>query len=315
MAKRGRRSKVKAPERPPSQSAERLFEDALEKGIASVPTLKIIRVAGVALGGGKTDKTAVAVIEFFPDQKRVFLRSLRDKVAASGEETGDDMLCRILNREERDLALIAIDAPLQMPKCIRCALPVCPGVDLCREPEIRWMRDLHKKRDKTKRPNKMFTPYTERAVEVYISHHLEEPFHPSHALGANAAPLTARADFLRRRIQAPLIEVYPKLSLWRIGMALNMQKSHLRFHRHAVDSDESRLAILKKLIEKEIAFVYQQDLRLMVETSVAFEAFLAALTAFLRIRGQTERRPTGFPKDEAWIEFPRAKIQWFDDAP
>jgi len=307
----GRRSKAHAP----AKSPERAFEDAVEKAIASVPTLQIVRLAGVALGGGKTDKTAIAVMEFYPDQKRVFLRSLRERVTARGEQTADDVLCEILNRDEKDLALIAIDAPLQLPKCIRCALPSCPGVEACREPEIKWMRELHRKRDKTKRPNKMFTPYTERAVEVFISNELEEPFHPSHALGANAAPLTARADFLRRRLKAPLIEVYPKLTLWRIGTALNMQKSHLRFHRHAVDSDESRLSILKKLIEKEIAFVYQQDLRVMVENNAAFEAFLAALTAFLKIRGQTERRPPGFPKEESWIEFPKQKIQWFEHQP
>lgn len=307
----GRRSKSHAP----AKSPERVFEFEVEKGIASVPNLQIIRLAGVALGGGKTDKTTVAVIEFYPDQKRVFLRSLRERVTAKAEMTADDVLCEVLNQDEKDLALIAIDAPLQLPKCIRCTLPRCPGVDSCREVEIKWMREVHRKRDKQKRPNKMFTPYTERAVEVYISHELEEPFHPPHALGANAAPLTARADFLRRRLKTPLIEVYPKLTLWRIGAALNMQKSHLRFHRHAVDSDESRLYILKKLIEKEIAFIYQQDLRVMVENNAAFEAFLGALTAFLKVRGQTERRPPGFPKDESWIEFPKQKIQWFDTAP
>lgn len=277
-----------------------------------------MRLAGVALGGGKTDKTAVAVIEFYPDQKRVFLRSLRERVAGSvsgkvagrDEATADDVLCEILNQDEKDLSMIAIDVPLQMPKCVRCKLK-CPGVKDCREPEIKWLRDAHRRRDKTKRPNKMFTPYTERAVEVYISNELEEPFHPSHALGANAAPLTARADVLKRRLSTPMVEVYPKLTLWRMGMALNIQKSHLRFHRHAVDSDEARLYILKKLIEKEIAFIYQQDLRTMVEQDIAFDAFLCALTAFLKVRGQTEKRPAGFPKDEAWIEFPRQKIQWF----
>jgi hypothetical protein len=280
--------------------------------------LQLVRLAGVALGGGKTDKTAVAVIEFYPDQKRVFLRSLRErisgsvtgKVAGRDETTADDVLCEILNHDEKDLSLIAIDAPLQMPKCVRCRLP-CPGVKECRELEIKWLREVHRRRERVKRPNKMFTPYTERVVEVYIANELEEPFHPSHALGANAAPLTARADVLRRRLTTPLIEVYPKLSLWRIGMALNIQKSHLRFHRHAVDSDEARLYILKKLIEKEIAFVYQQDLRTMVEQDIAFEAFLCALTAFLKMRGQTEKRPVGFPKDESWIEFPRQKLQWF----
>jgi Protein of unknown function (DUF429) len=317
MAKAQRRttSKKAAPSRGSQKGEDFLYEPTFSR----LQSLQLERFAGVVLGGGKTDKTAVAVIEFYPDQKRVFLRSLRDRITIKGsgkntgrgEITADDALCEILNDDEKDLSLIAIDSPLQLPKCIRCTLPKCPGVETCREPEIKWLRETHLKREKSKRPNKMFTPYTERAVEVYISNELEEPFHPSHALGANAAPLTARANFLQRRLKTPLIEFYPKLTLWRIGTAMNMPKSHLRFHRHAVDSDESRLYILKTLIEKEIAFVYQQDLRLMVENNTAFEAFIGALTAFLKSRGQTEKRPSGFPKDESWIEFPKQKIQWF----
>jgi hypothetical protein len=173
------------------------------------------------------------------------------------------------------------------------------------------MRDVHRKRAPSKRPNKMFTPYTERAAEIHIAHALEEEFHPPHALGSNSAPLTARAHFLSRRLKTSLIEVYPKLTLWRIGVALDIPKTHLRFHRHSVDGDEARLHILKTLIDREIAFIYHQDLRLMVENNSAFEAFLSALTAFLVYRGQNERRPVGFPKGEAWIEYPKEKISWF----
>ena len=287
-------------------SVERL----LETGGTVIGDMQVVRFAGVALGGGKTDKTAVAVLEYYPDQKRVFLRSLRDKVSGKGETTADEALYEVLTEDEKDLSVIAFDAPLQLPQCIRCEMR-CPGVQDCPDPEVKWMRELHRKRDKTKRPNKMFTPYTERAVEIYIANELEEPFHPSHALGANSAPLTARAHFFKQRLRVPLIEVYPKLSLWRVGTSLAMPKSHLRFHRHSIGSDESRLYILKTLIEKEIAFIYQQDLRTMVENNVAFEAFVGALTAFLKFRGQTEKRPPTFPKEAMWIDFPKQKIQWF----
>lgn len=307
MRKATRRKK---PAKTVKGAGPKAIERLLETGGTVTLDLQCIRFAGVALGGGKTDKTAVAVLEYYVDQKRVFLRSLRERVSAKGETTADDALIGILTSEEKDLSVIAIDAPLQLPKCIRC-IERCPGIQVCSFPEIKWMRDAHKRRTKHKRPNKMFTPYTERAVEVYIANELEEPFHPSHALGANAAPLAARAHYLARRLRVPMIEVFPKLSLWRIGMALDVPKSHLRFHKHAVDSDAARLYILKSLIESEIAFIYQQDLRTMVENNVAFEAFIGALTAFLKFRGQTERRPTSFPKEEIWIDFPRTEIQWF----
>jgi hypothetical protein len=277
---------------------------------AVIPSMKLVRFAGVALGGGKTDKTAVAILDYFPDQKRVFLRSLREKVAGRhaakpGEEiTADEALLSVLNDEEENLAIVAFDVPLTLPVSIG-------GSKRDEERVLAWMYKQHARRSKDKRPNKMFTPYTERAAEIYISSELEEPFHPPHALGSNAAPLTARAQYLKKRLKQTLIETYPKLTLWRIGQALQIPKSHLRFHRHAVDSDEARHHILQTLIEKEIAFVYQQDLKTMVENNVAFEAFLCALTAFLHFRGQTEKRPRDFPKTEAWIDFPVQHIRWF----
>ena len=275
-----------------------------------VPKMKIVRFAGVALGGGKTDKTSVAILDFFPDQNRVFLRSLRERVAGKhaakpGEEiTADEALLSVLNDEEHDLSIIAFDVPLTLPVSIG-------GSKKDEEKVLAWMRKTHERRAKEKRPNKMFTPYTERAAEIYISNELEEPFHPPHALGSNAAPLTARAQYLKKRLKQTLIETYPKLTLWRIGQALQMPKSHLRFHRHSVDSDEARLYILKMLIEKEIAFIYQQDMKTMVENNIPFEAFLCALTAFLHYRGQTEKPPRDFPKTEAWIDFPVQQIKWF----
>jgi hypothetical protein len=277
---------------------------------ARIPKMKIVRFAGVALGGGKTDKTAVAILDFFPDQNRVFLRSLRDRVAGKhaskpGEEiTADEALLSVLNEEEQDLAIIAFDVPLTLPVSIG-------GSKSEEEKVLAWMRKTHERRAKEKRPNKMFTPYTERAAEIYISNELEEPFHPPHALGSNAAPLTARAQYLKKRLKQTLIETYPKLTLWRIGQDLQMPKSHLRFHRHSVDSDEARHFILKTLIEKEIAFIYQQDMKTMVENNIPFEAFLCAITAFLHYRGQTEKPPRDFPRTEAWIEFPVRLIKWF----
>lgn len=275
-----------------------------------MPVLKVVRFAGVSLGGGKTDKTSVAILDYFPEQKRVFLRGLREKVAGKhaakpGDEiTADEALLSVLNEEESDLAIIAFDVPLTLPVSIG-------GSTKDEERVLTWMRKQHVRRSKEKRPNKMFTPYTERAAEIYIANELEEPFHPPHALGSNAAPLTARAQYLKKRLRQTLIETYPKLTLWRVGQALHMPKSHLRFHRHAVDSDEARHYILKTLIEKEIAFVYQQDLKTMVEHNTAFEAFLCALTAFLHYRGQTEKRPRDFPKTESWIDFPVKNIHWF----
>lgn len=276
-----------------------------------MPTNLSHRFAGLALGGGKNDRTSVAVIEFFPGHSRVFLRSLHERIRADHLESADEKLYQILASREPNLVSVGVDAPLQLPKCLRCALP-CPGYDQCHEPEIRWHWRMHAQMLARKKKLKLFTPYTERCSEVYISSCLEEPFHPAHALGANLAPLTARALFIARRLELPLFEVLPELTLWRVGRALKVAKSHLRHCSHSFEGDESRHHFLKILVEREIAFLYQQDIRTMIENSSAFEAFLCALTGFLRFRNQVERRPKDFPRGEAWIEFPKTQIQWFE---
>ncbi len=270
---------------------------------------EILRFAGVSLGGGKTDKTAVAQVEYFATQKRLFLRSLFTNVASQAEKSSDQQLYEILT--ESQFKLVAFDVPLQFPLCVTCTLK-CPGFEKCKLPHIKWMWDFYRKRNKVKRPNKLFTPYTERCTEMYISSELEENFFPSHALGANAAPLAARGHFVTRRLKKQaLIEVFPKLSLWRIGSSLDIPKSYLRFHRHSIDGDEARYYILSRIVEMNIAFIYQQDLRAMVENSNAFDAFLGALTAYLKFRGECEKTPKDFPKSEAWIEIPKQKVTWF----
>ena len=271
--------------------------------------LKVYAFKGVALAGGKTDKTCIANVDYYPEQDKIFLSLLEEGIKSTVKGTSDALVLDSLTKGKKKPQLIGMNAPLRLPKCMRCRLR-CPGYENCRESEILWLWKHYKARNSKKRPRKFFTPYTERCSEFYIANELEEKFHPPHALGTNLAPLTARAHYLQRRIKAPIIEVYPKLSLWRIGRSLGIQKSYLRFHKHSIEGDDSRMSILERLIERDIAFVYEQDRRSMVENNQAFEAFLCALTAVLKFRGQVEKRPPGFPKSESWIEIPKKNIYW-----
>lgn len=270
---------------------------------------EVVRFVGLSLAGGKTDKAALAVMEYFPKHKKIFLSRIFDKIKSDESISADLKICEILQQYRNEVHTLALDTPWQLPLCLTCTLK-CPGFENCREPHVQWMWDQHRKRTKKKRPKKLFTPYTERCFEMFALSELEEVFTMNHAMGANSAPLLARAAFLKRRIDLPVIEVFPKLSLWRLGRTLGVMKSHLRFHRHSVGGDESRRNILDHLTDRNIAFVYQQDVKLMIENNHAFEAFLCALTAFLKFKDQTESRPESFPKSEIWIEFPNKKLDW-----
>jgi hypothetical protein len=270
------------------------------------------RFVGISLSGGKADKACLAVLEYFPKHKKVFLSRLVEKIKSDEVHSADYKINEVIRQYDR-IVNIAFDVPFRFPQCL-VSTPPCPGIESCSEPHVRWMWDYTKKQNDKKKPRKLFTPYTQRCVEMYVSTELEEPFHMQHAMGANVAPLLARAMYLQRSLQIksqiPCLEVFPKLSVWRVGRALNVMKSHLRFHKHSIGGDESRREIIQALSSHNVVFVYDQDVKLMIENNHAFEAFICALTGFLKMKGQNEERPAGFPAKEDWIEFPRAQIKW-----
>lgn len=230
-----------------------------------------------------------------------------DKIKPEGDISSDLILCEEIMKKK--IETLAYNVPLTLPKCFTCRLK-CPGYEVCDEGEILWMWDHYRKLESEGRAGKLFTPYTERCVEQYLMTEIEEAFHIQHALGANMAPLTARAQFLNRRLKMKAIEVFPRLSLWRIGRSIHIQKSYLRFHNHQMGGEEAREFVLRELVRRHLVFLYEQDVRLMVESYHAFDAFICALTAVLKFKGQCEGRPRGFPKREGWIEIPKESIVW-----
>lgn len=271
---------------------------------------RLHRFIGVSFAGGKTDKTCIAVIEYYPQHKKIFLTKLIEKIKSESEFSSDFKVYQFLQQYHEHIEFIGFDVPMTLPPCIDCKL-TCPGYESCSVDEVEWMRAANERMMKRKKPKKNFTPYTQRAVEFQLMESLEEKMQIHHALGANLAPLTARAHFLKKRLKASqIVEVFPRLSLWRIGNSLKVNKSHLRFHKHAVGGNESRLALLRAMSDQLNLFIYDQDLRSMTENNHAFEALIVALTALLKFTGQTEPRPKGFPAKAQWIEFPVPEPKW-----
>lgn len=267
------------------------------------------RFIGVSLGGGKTDKTCISVIEYYPVQRKIFLSRLFDRIKTDGEVSADLQIHRMITQCPPPVESVAFDVPLQLPKCLTCTKK-CPGYEECDEPEIQWMWKHYRGQLKKKSPPRLFTPYTERCVEQYLQSELEEPFHLSHALGANLAPLTARAQYITRRLEFPLVEVFPKLSLWRIGNVLNLPKSQLRLYRHWDGGEDSRGLVISRMMDKNLAFIYDQDIKLLTESPQAFDSFICALTGLLDFMGCTEVRPKGFPRKESWLAIPKKIFPW-----
>lgn len=281
------------------------LQGSQRKARRSQELIQLSRFIGVSLSGGKADKACIAVIEYYPQQKKVFLSRLFEKIKNNPPEASADLkIQQIISQYHGEAESVTFDVPLQLPKCVRCQLK-CPGYEVCNEAEIKWLRNFYENFNKQKKPKRSFTPYTQRCVDTYLATELEENFEVHHALGSNLAPLTVRARYLARRIKLNFIEAMPKLTIWRLGLQLKISKSHLRFHKHAVGGDESRRVFLTALSEKTGVFIYQQDMKSMIENNHAFEAFICAYTGFLASQKQTEKRPADFPKAESWIQFPK----------
>lgn len=294
-----------------SKTPRSTIKSASKSSIKESPSFlnspSVERFIGISLGGGKADKACVSVVDYYKDQKRLFLSKVFERVKNENQISADAKIHEIIEQYQSELKVLAIDVPFKVPLCLRCEL-VCPGFENCKQEHIQWMWDQYRSISEKKKTKKIFTPYSQRAVEIYLSHQLEEPFQVPPAMGSNIGPLLARAQFLVRRWNASVIEVNPRVSVWRLGRALGMPRSQLRQHRHAVSGEDMRRVFLKSLIEEKNIFVYQQDYKLMCENNHAFESFVAALTALLFALGQTQPRPTNFPVEEDWVEFPQLQL-------
>ena len=186
---------------------------------------------GVDLGGGKGKTTAVTRLRWEPstggqggaDAAGSLARSLAGSALivedCGGSRPGpstwyDQRLVEYL-LSHREAAVVAMDAPLTLTACVRCQLPVCPGLNTCEVPTVRWFRDRGAAFARTDKPK--YTPYTQRATEVVL--HEDHGIMPRETLGQGMGPLTARMAYLRRALSQDfvlnqnLLEVYPKATL------------------------------------------------------------------------------------------------------
>lgn len=263
---------------------------------------RFTRFLGVDLGGGKGKKTAIAslrrtdtgvVVDALAPRngdRPLYDTALVEWIAAAGPET-----------------LVAVDAPLRLPACLRCAVPKCPGLQGCVDPSVVLMRDLSAgapdSRD-VRRGKPAVTPYTQRATEIYLQR--RRGVLPRETLGQGMGPLSARAAHLLRALadrfalNRNLIEVYPKATLALLGFELLAR----RYKRHMLER-EVRAEILAAL-SPGLAFapgVWRED---CVQSDHTFDAVICAYTGYLWARDdwQVPHEAAHLLDDDGWIWVP-----------
>ena len=231
------------------------------------------------------------------------------RIQSFQDDSNDAELLRVLDQFMPSLESVSFDVPLALPPCIGCQLK-CPGQENCKVASVQWMSEHHKKTNALKKNTKLFTPYTQRPVDLYLQSEFSKVDYAHDALGSNLAPLTTRAHFLSRRLKTKLYETITELSVLRIGENLGLPKKVLTTEGRAFDHDESRQLFLQSLLNMSLVFIYQQDMQRLIDHKEDFESFIAALTGFLKFMDQTELPPKGFPKKEAWVHYPIPEINW-----
>jgi len=264
---------------------------------------------GVDLGGGKGKNTAVV---------RLALRDghlwVEEALTRLGESPlYDDVLVPYL-LEHAPQAVLAIDAPLTLPACIRCPSAACPGMEHCSDPTVAWFRRIAAsavpERTAASRKGKpTFTPYTQRATEVVLQR-ANSDIVPRETLGQGMGPLTARACYLVRAL-APsyslgknLIEVYPRATLHQL-----FGKRYARGYKRQTAAERVRLEIIERIAQTD-ALRFATRPRNWPEfcdqTDHLFDALICAYTAYLWARdGWTlpEEDAQVFTED-GWIFMP-----------
>jgi predicted RNase H-like nuclease len=248
---------------------------------------------GVDLGGGKGKNTAVARLALDGEGVKVL-----DYGTGKDAPWYDERLIAFL-RQHTD-AVVAIDAPLTMPACVRCTLPVCPTQEVCEVPIIRWFRQRPRPIPNGKNKPR-YTPYTQRASEVIL--HEDFKILPRETLGQGMGPLASRGTYLVKALSGThvldenLIEVYPKATITR----LFTPRIAGRYKRSA-ESPQTRLDILNRLSDLTFApGAWRED---GLANDHKFDAIICAYTAYLWWRGKCQPPAEELVRHDGWIWFP-----------
>jgi predicted nuclease with RNAse H fold len=292
------------------------------------------RFIGVDLGGGRGKNTAVARLELgVGPGGRPRLGVAEAKVRHGQRGTGrsegepggealfrDEVLVAWLERWVDDVTVVAIDAPLTLPPCIRCQLP-CPTVARCTVPVVAWMRRWGPRlqtRGRSDPGKPAVTPYTQRSTELLQR---AVGVSPRETLGQGTGPVAARAAYLRRvlsprlRLHENLVEVHPRATIEQVfGPELA---------RHARHGDDDRVWATRKRVlaglGEGIAFDYVWP-ELVVRNTHVFHAVLGAFTAFLwarrGLRGPTDlldAEPVSATQSDLAMAIEELGSAWLED--
>lgn len=287
----------------------------MPKSSSSRPTrpsrLPALRYLGLELAGAKNSKTTLAALEYYPSENKIFLLEIYEEIGGNENQTGDEALLTLFEKlgKNRETTL-GINVSMDLPPCIPCTRKSCPLPDRCTVPAVKWMREVSS--TKSQKKQKAFTPYTQTPSEIWLRSVVLPRLSPKvsleidETLGGTKAPLTARMVFLKRHL-APLrvLCTHPKLSVVLLAEQLKIDPRIVGRYRKLDEGAQIREELLETISKGNGIFIYEKDLKMLSRNLSAFDAFICAYTALLADTGRCDPIAKGFPKDHAWIYYPK----------
>lgn len=288
---------------------------------------------GIDLGGARGKTTAVARLSPGDGGTGVSVEEVSTRHGGI-DPWYDAVLIDYLARLGSEGSVVAVNAPLTVPACLRCQLTVCPGKDECVDPAVVWLRNegaeivaqaLENDLDRIvaiphTRASSTFSgtarrsqyqrsriePYMHRGSEIELCY--ERGLLPRDCLGLGTGPIAARAAHLRRMLTGlgfdlhrNLLEVSPRATVHALFGA-----RQARGYRRDADPWETRAAIVEQLDDMRFALGSRLSREDVLRNDHCFEALISAYTAYLWARdGWT--MPTGIFGEDGWIWAPPKK--------
>jgi hypothetical protein len=276
------------------------------------------RYLGLELSGAKNAKTTLAVLEYYPREKKVFVLDIHSGIGADANGNSDEALIQTIQDHANDhpSVKLGVNVPLTLPPSF---LPAKKGQSPLDSLEVKWMQSHFTKKQNpptSKRTAKLkdfFTPYTQRPIEIWLKNEVlakipqKLRFEIDETLGGNKAPLTARMQFLKHYLtEYELHEVLPKLTAVLLMPSLKLSQKTLMQYRQLEDGVSARQTILDRMSETAGIFIYDRDQKKITQNLNAFDAFLCAYTVLLHDRNDCVTPPKHFPLKSGWIRYPKS---------
>jgi hypothetical protein len=264
---------------------------------------------GIDLGGARGKTTAVARVRAEDGAAVVEEVNTRHRGGRNEQSWTDEVLVAYVTKHTDPDTVVAVNAALTQPACVRCTLDVCPGEAVCSDTAVMWLREhgaamleetIACDRDRiaaiptggatrglsvsppTSRPR--LAPYVHRCTEVVL--HFERDLIPRGQLSRGTGPVTARASQLRRRfaglgyqLNRNLLEVSPRATVHAL-----FGSRMARGYKRDADPWRTRAAVIEGLADLRFARSSRMSKEDVLGNDHCFEALLSAYTAWLAHR-------------------------------